>query len=357
MLRRMRDQVDNGAVPTNELIDAALVFAGGVLLFVPGFVTGAFGLLLLFPPARDRGARAALKRRFRGRVYRLGPGGPARAVRARRRHRRVAIGRRRAQSSGRRSSGTTGQSERAAASPRALHAARSGDAVDAGDRELLDRDASSSKSSAPRTSRGGRRRRGGRAARARRRRSPRPRAPPCPSVSSASTVPAGTRQCSGPIAAAGTRKRGTSVSVGSHGSTMRTPRSLDAPPQRRRGIGALDAQRDRGDVEPLDQREVDRLGPADHRDDLLVVEQRQRRAQPVGGAVGSRGAATPRARRDRGIGRGEDPRAHPPQRTARAVVREHPPARDHEARGLGREPGRARRRLRSRAGPRRPAAG
>jgi UPF0716 protein FxsA len=75
VLRRIQEQVGNGVVPTNELIDAALVFAGGVLLFVPGFVTGVLGLLLLFPPTRIA-ARAALKRRFRGRVYRLGPGGP-----------------------------------------------------------------------------------------------------------------------------------------------------------------------------------------------------------------------------------------------------------------------------------------
>jgi len=75
VLRRMRDQVDNGVVPTNELIDTGLVFAGGVLLFVPGFVTGALGLLLLLPPVR-LAVRSALKRRFRGRVYRLGPGRP-----------------------------------------------------------------------------------------------------------------------------------------------------------------------------------------------------------------------------------------------------------------------------------------
>jgi UPF0716 protein FxsA len=76
VLRRMRDQVTNGVVPTNEVIDTGLVFAGGVLLFVPGFVTGAFGLLLLLPPVRSA-VRGMLKRRFRGRVYRLGPGGPA----------------------------------------------------------------------------------------------------------------------------------------------------------------------------------------------------------------------------------------------------------------------------------------
>jgi UPF0716 protein FxsA len=77
---RIRDQVERGVVPTNELIDAALVFAGGVLLLVPGFVTGALGLLLLLPPVRS-GVRAGLKRRFAGRVYRLGgPGGPGNII-------------------------------------------------------------------------------------------------------------------------------------------------------------------------------------------------------------------------------------------------------------------------------------
>jgi UPF0716 protein FxsA len=78
IIRRMRDDVDRGIVPTNALIDTALVFAGGVLLFVPGFVTGALGLLLVLPPIRI-GTRNALKRRFQTRVYRLGPdprGGP-----------------------------------------------------------------------------------------------------------------------------------------------------------------------------------------------------------------------------------------------------------------------------------------
>jgi len=76
VLRRMHDQLGNGVMPTNELIDAALVFGGGVLLFVPGFVTGVVGLMLVFPPTRIA-ARSALKHRLRGRVRRLGPGGPS----------------------------------------------------------------------------------------------------------------------------------------------------------------------------------------------------------------------------------------------------------------------------------------
>jgi UPF0716 protein FxsA len=75
VLRRMQTQLENRTVPTNELIEAGLVFAGGVLLVVPGFVTDALGLLLLFPLTRHM-ARRALRYRFGLRVRRIGPGEP-----------------------------------------------------------------------------------------------------------------------------------------------------------------------------------------------------------------------------------------------------------------------------------------
>jgi UPF0716 protein FxsA len=71
VLTRIRQQLDQGNMPTNELIDAGLVLAGGLLLIVPGFITDAFGLLLLFPPTRAV-ARAIVKRRFGIRVYGYG---------------------------------------------------------------------------------------------------------------------------------------------------------------------------------------------------------------------------------------------------------------------------------------------
>lgn len=73
VIRRIQEQLENRAVPTNELIEGALVFAGGMLLVVPGFVTDALGLLLLFPLTRHV-ARRLLKRRFGVRVRRVGPG-------------------------------------------------------------------------------------------------------------------------------------------------------------------------------------------------------------------------------------------------------------------------------------------
>jgi UPF0716 protein FxsA len=71
VLRRLREQLDAGRVPTNELIDAGLVLLGATLLIFPGFVTDGFGLLLLFPPTRVL-ARTLVKRRFQLQVS----GGP-----------------------------------------------------------------------------------------------------------------------------------------------------------------------------------------------------------------------------------------------------------------------------------------
>jgi UPF0716 protein FxsA len=71
VIQRVRQRLDRGEVPGRELVDGLLVLSGGVLLVVPGFVTDAFGLLLLFPPTRVV-ARHFLQRRFAVQTY----GGP-----------------------------------------------------------------------------------------------------------------------------------------------------------------------------------------------------------------------------------------------------------------------------------------
>lgn len=72
-LARMRAELDDGRVPTGPMTDGGLLAVAGFLLLVPGFVTDAFGLLLLLPPVRA-GVRKWLGRRFtvraRGRVQR-----------------------------------------------------------------------------------------------------------------------------------------------------------------------------------------------------------------------------------------------------------------------------------------------
>jgi UPF0716 protein FxsA len=72
VLRRLRTQLNTGHTPTDELIDGALVVSAGVLLMVPGFVTDAVGLVVLFPPTRSL-LRRYLRRRFAVRVFGNGP--------------------------------------------------------------------------------------------------------------------------------------------------------------------------------------------------------------------------------------------------------------------------------------------
>jgi UPF0716 protein FxsA len=49
---RMRTSLQQGIMPTNDLIDALLIFIAGIVLLTPGFVTDAAGLLILFPHTR-----------------------------------------------------------------------------------------------------------------------------------------------------------------------------------------------------------------------------------------------------------------------------------------------------------------
>jgi len=77
LLARIRREIAQGDVPTATLIDGGLIGFAGVLLVAPGFVTDAFGLLLLLPPVRAL-VRAGLRRRFVSRATRPGsrpPGG------------------------------------------------------------------------------------------------------------------------------------------------------------------------------------------------------------------------------------------------------------------------------------------
>jgi UPF0716 protein FxsA len=66
--------VNAGRPPHREVTDGALILVGGALMVVPGFVTGALGLLCLLPPARivlRRLLLAAAARRMVPRVIRV----------------------------------------------------------------------------------------------------------------------------------------------------------------------------------------------------------------------------------------------------------------------------------------------
>ena len=59
--RRLRAALQRGEMPAGDVVDGALILFAGALLLTPGFLSDAFGLLLLFPPTRS-----ALKRSGRG---------------------------------------------------------------------------------------------------------------------------------------------------------------------------------------------------------------------------------------------------------------------------------------------------
>lgn len=50
--RRFAGAARAGRPPAREVIDGALIIAGGALLLTPGFVTDILGILLLLPPTR-----------------------------------------------------------------------------------------------------------------------------------------------------------------------------------------------------------------------------------------------------------------------------------------------------------------
>ena len=52
-----------GLMPAEEMIDGVLIFAAGLVLITPGFLTDAVGFLLLVPPTR-RAVKTWLWRRF-----------------------------------------------------------------------------------------------------------------------------------------------------------------------------------------------------------------------------------------------------------------------------------------------------
>jgi UPF0716 protein FxsA len=55
-------KLSSGSLPTRELSHGASILVAGAFLISPGFITDAFGFLLLIPSVRDRVHRTASKR-------------------------------------------------------------------------------------------------------------------------------------------------------------------------------------------------------------------------------------------------------------------------------------------------------
>ena len=62
-LRQIQSSLAQGQLPAEELIDGVLIFAGGILLVIPGVLTDLCALILLLPYTRMHFKRW-LRRRF-----------------------------------------------------------------------------------------------------------------------------------------------------------------------------------------------------------------------------------------------------------------------------------------------------
>lgn len=51
-IRRAGEQLQNGQIPGEALLDSICILVGGTLLLTPGFITDIFGFLMLFPWSR-----------------------------------------------------------------------------------------------------------------------------------------------------------------------------------------------------------------------------------------------------------------------------------------------------------------
>lgn len=69
VLHRLQSQLQMGHLPTDELIDGALILIGGALLLTPGFLTDVLGFAFVIPPLRTvvkNLLRSYLRRKIEG---------------------------------------------------------------------------------------------------------------------------------------------------------------------------------------------------------------------------------------------------------------------------------------------------
>jgi UPF0716 protein FxsA len=52
VLQKMQRCMSEGRLPAAEMLDGMLIFLGGILFIIPGFISDGIGLLLIFPPTR-----------------------------------------------------------------------------------------------------------------------------------------------------------------------------------------------------------------------------------------------------------------------------------------------------------------
>ncbi|HZD60176.1 MAG TPA: FxsA family protein [Anaerolineae bacterium] len=74
VIYNIKRSVEQGLLPSNELIDGLFVLIGGALLLTPGFFTDLIGLVMLLPPTRRvlrEFGKEYLRRRFKSYIVRI----------------------------------------------------------------------------------------------------------------------------------------------------------------------------------------------------------------------------------------------------------------------------------------------
>jgi UPF0716 protein FxsA len=60
---RVRESVNRGELPAEEMLDAVLIFIAGIVLLTPGFITDLAGIAILIPNARSW-LKRSMRRKF-----------------------------------------------------------------------------------------------------------------------------------------------------------------------------------------------------------------------------------------------------------------------------------------------------
>ena len=51
-MMRVRESLNRGELPAEEMLDALLIFVAGIVLLTPGFITDVAGIIILIPNTR-----------------------------------------------------------------------------------------------------------------------------------------------------------------------------------------------------------------------------------------------------------------------------------------------------------------
>lgn len=73
-LQRIQACLVEGRMPTVEMMDGVLIFIGGLLFVIPGFLSDVLGVILIFPPTRFV-VRVLILGSMKGRVSAPNPSG------------------------------------------------------------------------------------------------------------------------------------------------------------------------------------------------------------------------------------------------------------------------------------------